>query len=167
VEIIKKYANRKLYHTSRKSYITLSDIAALAAAGHELQVIDNERGCDITAAVVAQAMLQSRDAAPLPAQMLSGLLQLGGGALETMRRGVRASLGRNDDFAVELTQRLATLVGAGRLSAEAAAEWHRTLLQAADRAGRTLFDYETRPSLERLRSEVQRLSAAVDELSRR
>jgi polyhydroxyalkanoate synthesis repressor PhaR len=167
VEIIKKYANRKLYHTSRKSYITLSDIATLAAAGHDLQIIDNERGSDITAAVVAQAMIQSRDAATSPVQMISGLLQLGGGALESVRRGVRASLSRHDDFADELTSRLAALVGAGLLSAEAAADWHRTLLQTADQAGRTAFAEETRASLDRLRREVQRLSSAVDELSRR
>ena len=40
MQTIKKYANRKLYHTNRKQYITLDGIAALIQAG---DLIDNEQ----------------------------------------------------------------------------------------------------------------------------
>src|SRR6266498_4059994 len=35
MQTIKKYANRKLYHTNRKQYITLDGIAALIQAGDD------------------------------------------------------------------------------------------------------------------------------------
>ena len=50
MQTIKKYANRKLYHTNRKQYITLDGIAALIQAGEQVQVLDNETGEDITCA---------------------------------------------------------------------------------------------------------------------
>ena len=157
MEIIKKYANRKLYHTNRKSYITLSGIAGLAAAGHDVQVIDNESGSDITASVLAQAVLQTREPAAYSAQLLSGMLQFGGEALHNVRT-VLGSFARNDDFSRELTRRLAMLVGAGLLSAEAAVEWYRTLLSSAGRQNSGI-ELENRAALERLRAEVARLTA--------
>lgn len=167
MEIIKKYANRKLYQTSRKRYITLTGIAELVAAGETIQVIENDSGADITASVLAQAVIQLRDTPPLAVQVLSGILQLGGGALNSVRRNVLASFGKYDDFGDELTRRLAALVAAGQLSAEAAAEWHCTLLTETAGGGRAGIENEARIALERLRAEVTRLSTAVDELSRR
>ncbi|RMD76579.1 MAG: pesticidal protein Cry15Aa, partial [Chloroflexi bacterium] len=49
MHIIKKYANRKLYHTNEKRYITLDGIAQLVQKGETVQVLDNETGDDITA----------------------------------------------------------------------------------------------------------------------
>src|SRR5262249_12123246 len=57
VQTIKKYANRKLYHTNRKQYITLDGIAALIQAGDQVQVLDNETGEDITAQILSQVVL--------------------------------------------------------------------------------------------------------------
>src|SRR6266540_6478215 len=57
MQLIKKYANRKLYHTNRKQYITLEGIAALIQAGESVQVLDNETGDDITASILTQVVL--------------------------------------------------------------------------------------------------------------
>lgn len=80
MQLIKKYANRKLYHTNQKRYITLDGIATLIQAGEPIQVLDNETGEDITATVLAQVVLQTRERGGglLSAAVLMSLIQLGG-----------------------------------------------------------------------------------------
>lgn len=80
MQLIKKYANRKLYHTNEKRYITLDGIANLIQAGEHIQVLDNETGEDITVTVLAQVVLQAREQGGglLSATVLMSLIQLGG-----------------------------------------------------------------------------------------
>lgn len=46
--IIKRYQNRKLYHTDLHCYVTLEDITTLLKKGTPIQVIDNKSKRDIT-----------------------------------------------------------------------------------------------------------------------
>jgi polyhydroxyalkanoate synthesis repressor PhaR len=57
---IKRYANRKLYDTKTKKYITLDKIAKLLKAGEEISVMDNETGEDITAGTVSQILARAK-----------------------------------------------------------------------------------------------------------
>ncbi|MCP4576182.1 MAG: hypothetical protein GY846_07865 [Deltaproteobacteria bacterium] len=57
---IKRYANRKLYDTKTKKYITLDKIAELLKAGEEVSVLNNKTGEDITAATVSQILARSK-----------------------------------------------------------------------------------------------------------
>ena len=57
---IKRYANRKLYDTNSKQYITLDKIAELLKAGEEVSVVDNKTGEDITAPTVSQILARSK-----------------------------------------------------------------------------------------------------------
>jgi len=57
---IKRYANRKLYDTKIKKYITLDKIAKLLKAGEEVSVLDNKTGEDITAATVSQILARAK-----------------------------------------------------------------------------------------------------------
>ncbi len=57
---IKRYANRKLYDTKTKKYITLNKIAELLKAGEEVSVMDNKTGEDITAATVSQILARAK-----------------------------------------------------------------------------------------------------------
>jgi polyhydroxyalkanoate synthesis repressor PhaR len=57
---IKRYANRKLYDTKTKKYITLDKIAKLLKAGEEVSVLDNKTGEDITAATVSQILARAK-----------------------------------------------------------------------------------------------------------
>lgn len=84
---IKKYANRKLYDTHHKRYITLEGIAALIRAGKQIEVRDNESGAEITATVLAQIVAQEMPASQQPAlnRLLTQLIQSGSLALETLR----------------------------------------------------------------------------------
>ena len=58
--IIKKYANRKLYDTTEKKYISLDRLAELIKAGEEVSIIDNENSDDITASVVSQLLAREK-----------------------------------------------------------------------------------------------------------
>jgi polyhydroxyalkanoate synthesis repressor PhaR len=53
---IKRYANRKLYDTTDKRYITLDAISELIRSGDEISVVDNKTGEDITSTTISQIM---------------------------------------------------------------------------------------------------------------
>jgi polyhydroxyalkanoate synthesis repressor PhaR len=52
--VIKKYANRRLYHTGTSTYVTLEDLAAMVKRGDEFAVFDAKSGEEITRSVLAQ-----------------------------------------------------------------------------------------------------------------
>lgn len=52
--VIKKYANRRLYHTGTSTYVTLEDLAGMVKRGDQFAVIDAKTGEDITRSVLAQ-----------------------------------------------------------------------------------------------------------------
>ena len=57
---IKRYANRKLYDTKTKQYVTLDKIGKLLKEGEEISVLDNKTGEDITAATVSQILARTK-----------------------------------------------------------------------------------------------------------
>ena len=61
--IIKKYANRRLYHTGTSTYVTLEDLAAMVKKGEDFTVQDAKTGDDITHPVLTQIIfeLESKD----------------------------------------------------------------------------------------------------------
>ena len=56
--VIKRYANRKLYDTSRSCYITLEEIAELLRTGEEIRIIDNKSKEDLTSVTMAQILVE-------------------------------------------------------------------------------------------------------------
>jgi polyhydroxyalkanoate synthesis repressor PhaR len=77
--VIRRYDNRKLYDVQARSYVTLEDLAALVGAGHEVRVLDQRTGEDITTVVLAQVVLEGvkQRTASIPHQVLSRLIRLG------------------------------------------------------------------------------------------
>jgi len=59
---IKKYANRKLYDTQVKHYVTLLDVADAVRRGEEVQVTDYVSGADVTAKTLALAIVARHEA---------------------------------------------------------------------------------------------------------
>ncbi len=55
--IIKKYSNRRLYHTKEKKYITLDQLAELIREGHQVEIIDNQTKKNITQETLLQIIL--------------------------------------------------------------------------------------------------------------
>jgi polyhydroxyalkanoate synthesis repressor PhaR len=77
---IKRYANRKLYDTTDKKYITLTQLTVMIKEGVEIFVVDNKTGEDITASVLAKMIAHSEKEAGdnLSASALMRLIRKGG-----------------------------------------------------------------------------------------
>lgn len=77
--VITRYDNRKLYDPHTRRYVTLADLAAMVARGVEVSVVDQRTGEDLTAAVLAQVILEGikERTARIPRQVLSRLIRLG------------------------------------------------------------------------------------------
>ena len=56
--VIKKYANRRLYHTGTSTYVTLDDLAVMVNRGDNFAVIDAKSGEDITRPVLTQIIFE-------------------------------------------------------------------------------------------------------------
>jgi polyhydroxyalkanoate synthesis repressor PhaR len=93
--IIKRYANRKLYDTVRKEYITLNGLSKLIREGAEIQVIDNESGEDLTARTLTQIILEQENlgSSLISKSFLINLIRTGEDQIATLQRNFQSSLG--------------------------------------------------------------------------
>lgn len=82
--IIKKYANRRLYNTSKSSYVTLDHLAQMVRDGQDFIVNDAKSGDDITRSVLAQIIFEeeAKGHNMLPANFLRQLIRLYGDTLQ-------------------------------------------------------------------------------------
>ena len=58
LNIIKKYANRRLYNVATSSYITLSELAEMVRCGEKIEVRDAKTGQDLTRPTLVQVILE-------------------------------------------------------------------------------------------------------------
>ena len=58
MRVIKKYPNRRLYDTSKSSYITLDDIKVLVLGHERFKVIDSKTDDDLTRTILLQIILE-------------------------------------------------------------------------------------------------------------
>lgn len=74
---ITRYANRKMYDSRTRGYITLDGVARLVAKGESVKVTDRDTGTDLSAAVFLQAMMEQEKKKPgtFGSGSLSGLLK--------------------------------------------------------------------------------------------
>ncbi|MBC8160017.1 MAG: pesticidal protein Cry15Aa [Roseiflexaceae bacterium] len=164
---IKKYANRKLYHTNRKQYITLDGISALVQHGEQVQVIDNDSGEDITAQILAQVALQARSShSPLPVAVLTGIIQAGNDTISGLRRSVATAISGGDEVDVVIERRLDDLHSAGQLGDDEHARMLRLLIPryAPTPQKSALPLVPSTNDIERLSAQIDALSAAVEQL---
>jgi polyhydroxyalkanoate synthesis repressor PhaR len=78
--VIKKYANRRLYHTGTSSYVTLEDLALLV-------VYDAKTGEDITRSVLAQIIFEEESKTGqslLPITFLRQLIKFYGDSMQVL-----------------------------------------------------------------------------------
>ncbi len=112
MQIIKRYPNRKLYHTQAKKYITLEGISELIRSGEEVQVLDHNTGEDLTAVTLSQIIFEQekKRGGFLPQSVLTGLIRSGG---DTVRRTLESSLGLAQDVGDEIEARVRAMVADG------------------------------------------------------
>ena len=77
---IKKYANRKLYDTVDKQYISMDHLAQLVKAGEEVMILDNQTDQDITVSILSQLLAKEKKASGSEelTDILSELIRKGG-----------------------------------------------------------------------------------------
>lgn len=95
--IIKKYANRRLYHTGTSSYVTLEDLALMVRQGENFVVTDAKSGEDITRSVLTQIIFEQENKGQflLPITFLRQLIQFYGDNMQALvPRYLEFSLGQ-------------------------------------------------------------------------
>ena len=86
--VIKKYANRRLYHMGTSTYVTLEDLATMMRAGEDFVVNDAKSGEDITRSVLAQIMFEQESKGGqqnlLPTTFLRQLIRFYGDSMQAL-----------------------------------------------------------------------------------
>jgi len=82
--VIKKYANRRLYHTGTSTYVTLDDLARMVKEGEDFTVTDAKTGDDITRAVLGQIIFEQENRGQhlLPIAFLRQLIRFYGDSMQ-------------------------------------------------------------------------------------
>jgi polyhydroxyalkanoate synthesis repressor PhaR len=85
--VIKKYANRRLYHMGTSTYVTLEDLATMVRQGEDFVVTDAKSGDDITRSVLAQIMFEQESKVGqnlLPTTFLRQLIRFYGDNMQAL-----------------------------------------------------------------------------------
>lgn len=119
-KIIKRYANRKLYDTEKKRYITLNEIAKYIQENEEVVVIDNTTGDDISNIVLTQIIIEREreNSGYFPKSILAGLIQMSSDTFEIFRRSIFSPMELVKNINEEIDRRLETLIDQGIISLE-------------------------------------------------
>lgn len=181
--LIKRYPNRKLYHTEAKQYITLDEIAKLIRAGDDVRVVDYASGDDLTTLTLTQIIFEQekQNAGFIPHSILRGLVRAGGKTRSAIQRTLANSMGFWNQIDEEIKRRVDLLVNRGELTAEEAVRFTKKLLSTQN-----IFEVDevpspdlqeiegmlveigvpTREEFQILLSKLDRLSELVDEITR-
>lgn len=85
---IKKYANRRLYHTGTSTYVTLEDLGQMVRAGEDFVVTDAKTGEDITRTVLTQIIFEQENKegaqTMLPVAFLRQVIRLYGDSMQAL-----------------------------------------------------------------------------------
>ena len=75
--VIRKYANRRLYDTSKSRYVTIDDLTTMVKDGVDFRVIDIPSGEDLTRFTLVQIILEieSKGHKLLPVAVLQQLIR--------------------------------------------------------------------------------------------
>jgi len=114
---IKRYPNRKLYDTDAKQYITLAGIAQFIKEGHEVQVVDNVTGSDLTALTLTQIIYEQEksEGGIFPRTLLANVIKTGGARISALQQSIpspRMIIHMVDD---EIRRRINYLVQQGEM----------------------------------------------------
>jgi polyhydroxyalkanoate synthesis repressor PhaR len=61
---IKRYANRKLYDTTEKRYVTLKEVSASVRKGDDVLVVDHVTNRNLTVQTLVQAVYEEEKVSP-------------------------------------------------------------------------------------------------------
>jgi len=177
--VIKKYANRKLYDTTAKKYLTLDGIAQLVQQGEPIQVIDNDTKQDVTNVVLSSIILDGakKEASILPDTMLIDLIQKRGEVvMETVKKSMAAGVEAAEFVQQEMEKRIKEAIEKGQEQADmvkAIAESLEFMFKDLRARVQKTVEETVENNLTRLlasmniptRQEIHKLEASVNQLS--
>jgi polyhydroxyalkanoate synthesis repressor PhaR len=118
---IRRYGNRKLYDPAARGYVTLEDVARIVAGGHDVEVVDQKTGEDLTNLTLAQVLLEGvkQGASRIPRQVLTRLIRIAAGPASAWGEWPEPqdTAGRAREEAERIVSRV---LGRGRLSLDEA-----------------------------------------------
>ncbi len=87
--VIKKYANRRLYDTTRSAYITLGDVKGMVHDGTDFIVQDAKTGEDLTHSILTQIIFEQEAQGEhlLPVDFLRQLIRFYGDSMQSVVPG--------------------------------------------------------------------------------
>jgi polyhydroxyalkanoate synthesis repressor PhaR len=116
--LIKRYANRKLYDTQAKRYITLDGIAELIRQEKDVQVIDHETGEDITAMTQAQIIFEQerKIKGGIPHAVFTSIIQASTDTLSQLRHALIPPAEWQKEVDAEIERRVQQLIHTGKIT---------------------------------------------------
>ncbi len=131
---IRRYGNRKLYDPAARRYVTLPDLARIVAGGHEVEVVDQKTGEDLTNLFLAQVLLEGvkQGASRIPRQVLTRLIRIAAGPASAWGEWPEPqdTAGRAREEAERIVSKV---LGRGRLSLDEAVALRQDLGQMVHR----------------------------------
>jgi len=175
---IKRYRNRRLYHTGEKSFLVLADLEQMVKRGERFRVVDQATGNDITlsilTAVLSERVHRWKDVAATQ-EVLRAVITAGGEkSMGILKDTVLAGIGF-----IELTKKKAeelvdSLIKSGELSKSEKKEAMLELLSRAEAKTKATTGKITREVDKAIKnftitkkSEIESLSKKIDRLSRK
>jgi len=165
--LIKRYANRKLYDTEAKRYITLDGIAELIRQQQDVTVIDHETGNDITALTQAQIIFEQerKIKGGVPHAVFTSLIQAGSDTLSQLRHALIPPADWQREVDSEIERRVEQLIKTGRLSEDDGLHILTVLLSVGPDTAPTMHpSLPTRADVTAITRQIDALSAEIDAL---
>lgn len=110
MRILRKYTNRRLYDTSKSSYITLEDVRQLVLDNIPFQVQDSKTGKDLTRIVLLQVISEQEGEGVglLTNQVLQQLIRFYGDSMQGMmgqylEQSITSFLSQQDNIRAQMT----------------------------------------------------------------
>jgi polyhydroxyalkanoate synthesis repressor PhaR len=163
--IIKRYANRKLYNTNTRSYVTLEEIGWMIQEGQDVTILDHESGNDITAVTLTQVVFdqEKRSGGLVPQAFFSRLIKARDGGLAALRHGIDSFIDPDGHFTAEIQRRLNILQDEEQITPEEYQRMYDLLLD--DRFDALEQTDEEKASSEQIKALMAQLEALENEIN--
>jgi polyhydroxyalkanoate synthesis repressor PhaR len=186
---IKRYRNRRLYHTGMKSFIVLSDLEQMVRRGDEFVVVDTATGKDITlpmlTAVISEGVHDWKDVAA-SRDVLRAVINLGGRrSMSILKNTVLAGIGFANITKKKAEELVDSLIKTGELSKSEKKEAVLEVLSKVESSGKEAttkitkeakeygakFSKEFEKTMEKIRpakkTDIDSLSKKIDKLAKK
>jgi polyhydroxyalkanoate synthesis repressor PhaR len=182
--LIKRYANRKLYDTESKRYITLDGIAEMIRQQQDVKVIDHETGEDITALTQAQIIFEQERKlrSGIPRTVFTNIIQTSSDTLSQVWHALIPPDELKKAVDAEVEKRVQLLIQGGKVTDDEGLRMLDLLLTPAEPEPEAAKPERTAPlssleklikqraptqeQLEQLTKQVEGLTAEVERLTK-